>query len=774
VSGVGYGLGVDLGTTYTAAAVRRGDVVEVLRLGVRRPEVPSVVFVPADGPVLVGEPAARRGMDQPGRLAREFKRRLGDPVPLLVGGAPYSAHALMARQLEHVLGVATANQDGPPDAVVVTCPANWGPYKRDLLDQAARLADLPPVWLRTEPEAAAIEYAAGERMSDGDVVAVYDLGGGTFDAAVLRRTPTGFDLLGTPEGIEQLGGADFDEAVFEHVVAMLPPDHLSPGDPEVVAALARLRRDCVEAKEALSEDTEVMVPVALPGLHTRVRLTRREFEAMISPALTDTVKAMRRALRSAGVEPAGLRAVLLSGGSSRIPLVSSLVGTAFERPVVLDPHPEHSIALGAARLTAGPPPPTAPTASAPPTASMTPAPPTASTEATAPAAATSTASGRASAPTGVPVDPAIPGLRSAPASEDNAVADPSHIGTAPQAAPHIGTAPQVASAPNPADAAQGAGAPRSAGASYSAGRAHIADGAGAAGVARAGAGGADSAEAAVHSGPPAGTGAGRAVGSSPVGPGTGTAGRGRRRRVLLAVSAVVVILAAVPLTIRLIRAGGEAEAGAGAGAGPASSAAAPPCGFTDEFDGSALAAGWERTRPDADITVAGSAADMDAPQGADIFRDNLTAPMLLRPVTGDFVLETAVEAAPRTFYQAAGLLLWDGPNNYVRIERGIGDFGAVDFEYKNGGSHERVHGPRAAQHPVKTDATRVVLRMSRVGGTITAGWRPADKPDFAGLGSIKVSLPDTVKVGVAVLNRAQFGATPTAFRARFDRVALTC
>ena len=117
-----YGLGVDLGTTWTAAAVARGDAVEVLRLGGRRPEIPSVIFRPESGPVLVGEPAVRRGEVQPGRLAREFKRRVGDPVPLLVGGSPYPAHALLARQLEHVLAVATAAEQGRPGSVVLTCP----------------------------------------------------------------------------------------------------------------------------------------------------------------------------------------------------------------------------------------------------------------------------------------------------------------------------------------------------------------------------------------------------------------------------------------------------------------------------------------------------------------------------------------------------------------------------------------------------------------------------------------------------------------------------
>ena len=106
------------------------------------------------------------------------------------------------------------------------------------------------------------------------------------------------------------------------------------------------------AKEDLSEDTEVLVPVALPSLHTRVRLNRSEFEAMIGPVLGETIQAMRRALRSAGVDPGDLRSILLAGGSSRIPLVSELLSTRFEKPLALDGDPAHNVALGAA-LAAG-------------------------------------------------------------------------------------------------------------------------------------------------------------------------------------------------------------------------------------------------------------------------------------------------------------------------------------------------------------------------------------------------------------------------------------
>ena len=187
-------------------------------------------------------------------------------------------------------------------------------------------------------------------LRPGAVVAVYDLGGGTFDAAVLRRTATGFELLGQPEGIEHLGGVDVDAAVFSHVARALDGalDELDVDDPDVTAAVQRLRQECTQAKEALSADTDVTIPVLLPGLTTEVRLTRGELEDLIRPALLDSVAAMRRALRSAGVDVADLHSVLLVGGSSRIPLVSQLVATELGRPVAVDADPKHAVALGAA------------------------------------------------------------------------------------------------------------------------------------------------------------------------------------------------------------------------------------------------------------------------------------------------------------------------------------------------------------------------------------------------------------------------------------------
>ncbi|MDQ1488431.1 MAG: molecular chaperone DnaK, partial [Actinomycetota bacterium] len=349
-----YQLGVDLGTTYTAAAVARADRVEIASLGDRAAAVPSALFMAEDGRVLVGDSATRRRLSDPSRVVREFKRRLGDPTPVLVAGTPYSAEALMARLLRWVIDQVTEREGSPPELVAVTYPANWGPYKQELLAQALRLADVERSTVLTEPEAAAISYAENERIEPGEVVAVYDLGGGTFDAAVLRKTANGFEILGKPEGVERLGGIDFDEAVFAHVAGSLDGavESLDPEDEGAVTALARLREECVQAKEALSADTDTSVPVLLPNRQTEVRLTRSEFETMVRPALEPTVGALRRALRSAGVEAGDVKAVLLVGGSSRIPLVGQMVAAELGRPVAVDAHPKHAIALGAALAAA--------------------------------------------------------------------------------------------------------------------------------------------------------------------------------------------------------------------------------------------------------------------------------------------------------------------------------------------------------------------------------------------------------------------------------------
>jgi molecular chaperone DnaK (HSP70) len=121
-----YRLGVDLGTTYTAAAILQGDEPEIMPLGDHEAFIPSVIVLQRDADLLVGEPAERRSVMSPGSTAREFKRRLGDSTPVILDGVPYSAHALMATVLRWVLDQVSARQGGPPVSVAITLPGELG------------------------------------------------------------------------------------------------------------------------------------------------------------------------------------------------------------------------------------------------------------------------------------------------------------------------------------------------------------------------------------------------------------------------------------------------------------------------------------------------------------------------------------------------------------------------------------------------------------------------------------------------------------------------
>ncbi|PWK86887.1 Hsp70 protein [Lentzea atacamensis] len=336
-----YQVGLDLGSTFTTVSTCRPD--QAARLEVL---VPSVVFQSPDGTFLVGSDAERRALTDPGRIARQFKNRIGDPTPLRIGDAALTAETVTARFLVRLLD---SLPGGRPARVALTHPAGWGRYRLESLRAALSAGGLADVVLVPEPQAAVRAHDAVARLEEGAAVAVYDLGGKTFGAAVVRKLAADrFVPAGPPEELD-LGGLDFDEVVFQHVVEALRPgwDELDPMGPGVLAAVAELRRACTVAKEKLSADTEVLIPVALPGIATReVRLGRPEFESMIRPAVEETVAALDRTLRASGTSPHELAAVLLVGGSSRIPLVTQEVSAQLGRAV--SPAPNGMAAIGAA------------------------------------------------------------------------------------------------------------------------------------------------------------------------------------------------------------------------------------------------------------------------------------------------------------------------------------------------------------------------------------------------------------------------------------------
>ncbi|MFC7432211.1 MULTISPECIES: Hsp70 family protein [unclassified Agrococcus] len=355
-----YSIGVDLGTTSIAAAI--GD-----DLGTRAAQlspllvVPSAAFCAADGAILTGQAALDAAADgEPARLVRGFKRRLGDPTPIIVGGAGFPPETLMAAQLRDVVAQIVEQQGAPPERVVLTCPAAWGPYRSE---QFARIGELSGVVIDeivTEPVATATSVARERRLEEGAIVAVFDLGGRTFDATVLRMAAGGFEVLGTPEGVEHLGGDDFDD-VIRGLLDQRTGGRISAldaADPDDAAMLVAIDDACTSAKEALSVRDETVVRLPFDDADHALTIARADLERGIRPSVELAVAALLRTIDSAGIDADAVDVVILAGGSSRIPLVAEEVARV-GGPVAATHHPKFTVALGAAEharaLAAGEP-----------------------------------------------------------------------------------------------------------------------------------------------------------------------------------------------------------------------------------------------------------------------------------------------------------------------------------------------------------------------------------------------------------------------------------
>jgi molecular chaperone DnaK (HSP70) len=350
-----YVLGIDLGRTSTVAALarRQGHTwarPEVLWLQAQSAAVPSVLRLAADRSFTVGEPVVPPVGADDGRTARDFVGRVGDDVPLIVGGEACTAQALAAVLVLWVVEQVTAREQERPETVVLSHPAGWGPYRRDLLHRALWEMGLTDVTLLPQPITAAEGHAA--RGFTGATAVVYCLGGAGFEAGLVRRAAHGgFEVFGLPATVDRLGGADFDEALAEHVRGVLgrQADTRAPRDG---FAPAELPARCAEAKHDLTVATETDVVLRLHHGPTRVPVSRTRFEELIRPAVQATVELTVQAVQAAGRSPADLDGVLLTGGCARIPLVTELLAARFARPVEVEAEPQTTSAVGAA-LAAG-------------------------------------------------------------------------------------------------------------------------------------------------------------------------------------------------------------------------------------------------------------------------------------------------------------------------------------------------------------------------------------------------------------------------------------
>jgi hypothetical protein len=363
-------LAIDLGTSHTVGVVHReGQQVRPLVFD-GSPLLPSGVAVADDGGLVTGRDAQRIAQLWPDRYEPHPKRRV-DEGSVLLGDRVYSVAELLAAVLRRVIAEA-----GPAAAnAVLTCPADWGGPRRDVLREAARQAGLGGAGgaaglrgsllapgglaLVDEPVAAAAYCmaVAGQRLYVGQALAVFDFGGGTLDVTVVRRDADQLRVLATG-GLDDLGGLDIDAAVvghLGHLVELRDPALWrrlqSPAD----AAQGRDRRtfwaEARSAKEMLSRTSTA--PVQVPGRPDALHLTRDELERIAGPLIARAVDETRRVVERAGLATGSLAGVLLVGGSSRIPLVASRLHVRLGVAPTMPEQPELPVAHGALLVAGG-------------------------------------------------------------------------------------------------------------------------------------------------------------------------------------------------------------------------------------------------------------------------------------------------------------------------------------------------------------------------------------------------------------------------------------
>ncbi|SDT77377.1 Hsp70 family protein [Actinoplanes derwentensis] len=352
-----YALGVDFGTSNTVAVARWPDGRARPILVDGSPLLPSAVFADSDGNLLVGRDAVHSARLDPARFEPNPKRRVDDGL-ILLGEREFEIVEVISAVLARVAEEWHRAVGPYRPEVTLTCPAAWGASRRTLLAEAAARAGLEGARLVAEPVAAATYFAEvlGRDVPIGSVVVVHDFGAGTFDASVVARTSTGFEVLAV-DGRDDLGGLDVDAAIVEHLCTDDWARLMAPATVEERRARRQLWDDVRIAKERLSraQSADFVVPL----LDVEAHLTREELESVARPVLEQTVQVTQNILRWADLPEGRLAGVFLVGGASRIPLVATLLHRALGDPPVVIEQPElvvaeGSILAGAALLTTEP------------------------------------------------------------------------------------------------------------------------------------------------------------------------------------------------------------------------------------------------------------------------------------------------------------------------------------------------------------------------------------------------------------------------------------
>jgi molecular chaperone DnaK len=368
-------IGIDLGTTNSAMAVMQSGKPEIITNSEGNRTTPSVVAVNKNGERLVGQVARRQQVTNPKNTIYELKRLIGrrwedkevqrdlklmgyeiiksgDGVKVKMGDKEYSSEEVSAMVLGKLKADAEAFLGEPVTEAVITVPAYFDDSQRHATKDAGKIAGLEVKRIINEPTAAALAYGLDKAEKKDEKIAVYDLGGGTFDVSILELGDGVFEVKST-NGDTHLGGADFDRVIINYFADEFKKEHGIDitGDN---AAMQRLRDEAEKAKIELSTAQEV--DVNLPFLtadaegpkHFEHKLTRAKLEQLVAELVDKTAEPCEKALKDAGLKASDIDAIVLVGGMTRMPAVQEKVKKIFGKDPMKGVNPDEVVAVGAA------------------------------------------------------------------------------------------------------------------------------------------------------------------------------------------------------------------------------------------------------------------------------------------------------------------------------------------------------------------------------------------------------------------------------------------
>ncbi|WP_224401684.1 Hsp70 family protein [Pseudonocardia sp. ICBG1034] len=348
-SGTGRVFGIDLGTTYSAIAyIDETGRPTVCRNDNSAEITPSVVHFETPDNVVVGETAKQSAFIDADNVVKLIKRRMGDEIELEFHGKAYTPESISALILKRLAADAAAHTQGPVEQAVITVPAYFGVRQKEATQKAGLIAGLDVVGVLPEPVAAAVHYDLTSGGADKTVL-VYDLGGGTFDTTVIEVRGKEITVVCT-DGATNLGGANWDERLSEHVLARFVetarPEEPPQDDDEFLQEVAIKVEDL---KKQLSLQESRSVQLRFAGAAAKIDVTRAEFESMTADLLDRSAEIVKRTLAALEEKAPGTRIdeVLLVGGSTKMPMVADRLTREFGwTPKLHDP--DLAVAKGAA------------------------------------------------------------------------------------------------------------------------------------------------------------------------------------------------------------------------------------------------------------------------------------------------------------------------------------------------------------------------------------------------------------------------------------------